>query len=50
VADDVVCLEDHEPSGAIGLYYSDFRQISDRKVIDMMSRFPGSHIVPVAPN
>jgi len=51
-ADDVVCLEDHEPFGAIGLYYSDFRQISDREVVDMMSRFPlrGSHIVPVAPN
>jgi putative phosphoribosyl transferase len=38
--DDVVCLEKHEYFGAIGLYYSDFRQISDREVIDAMQRFP----------
>jgi predicted phosphoribosyltransferase len=39
-ADEVVCLEDHELFGAIGYYYSDFRQISDREVIDTIARFP----------
>jgi predicted phosphoribosyltransferase len=38
--DDVVCLEQHENFGAIGYYYSDFRQISDQEVIDAMARFP----------
>ncbi|MEJ2378121.1 MAG: phosphoribosyltransferase family protein, partial [Pseudolabrys sp.] len=38
-ADDVVCLEDHELFGAIGYYYSDFRQISDQEVIDTLARF-----------
>lgn len=38
-ADDVVCLEDHELFGAIGYYYSDFRQTSDQEVIDMLARF-----------
>ena len=33
-ADEIVCLEDYEVFGAIGLYYSDFRQISDEEVID----------------
>ena len=39
-ADDVICLEDHEFFGAIGLYYADFRQISDEEVIQMLARFP----------
>jgi predicted phosphoribosyltransferase len=38
--DDLVCLEDHEFFGAIGLYYRDFRQISDEEVIAMVARFP----------
>jgi putative phosphoribosyl transferase len=38
-ADDVVCLEDHELFGAIGMFYSDFRQLSDQEVIEMMARF-----------
>jgi len=37
-ADRVVCLEDYEPFGAIGLYYSDFRQVSDREVIETLAR------------
>lgn len=41
-ADDVICLEDHEFFGAIGAYYSDFRQISDQEVIDILKRFPVS--------
>jgi len=38
-ADDVVCLEDHEFFGAIGLYYADFRQVSDEEVIQILARF-----------
>ena len=38
-ADEVVCLEDHEAFGAIGYYYSDFRQTSDQEVIDTLARF-----------
>jgi predicted phosphoribosyltransferase len=39
-ADDVVCLEDHEFFGAIGFYYSDFRQIADDEVVELLARFP----------
>jgi predicted phosphoribosyltransferase len=39
-ADDVVCLEDHKFFGAIGAYYSDFRQISDQEVTEILTRFP----------
>ncbi len=43
-ADDIVCLQSHEPFYAIGLYYEDFHQITDDDVIDMLSkaRAPGS--------
>ncbi len=34
-ADDVVCLEDYDTFGAIGLYYSDFCQISDEEVVEI---------------
>ena len=40
VADDIICLEDHEPFYAIGAYYRDFRQVSDQEVIDILARFP----------
>jgi predicted phosphoribosyltransferase len=39
-ADDVVCIEDYELFGAIGLYYSNFRQIPDEEVIEILARFP----------
>jgi putative phosphoribosyl transferase len=39
-ADDIICLEDHEEFGAIGFFYSDFRQISDTEVIDLLARHP----------
>jgi putative phosphoribosyl transferase len=39
-ADDVVCLEDHTFFSAIGLYYYDFRQVSDEEVIALLSKFP----------
>jgi len=38
--DDVICLEDYEPFGAIGAYYADFGQVSDGEVIDILERFP----------
>jgi predicted phosphoribosyltransferase len=38
-ADDVVCLEDHDMFGALGHYYSDFRQITDVEVIEVLTRF-----------
>jgi predicted phosphoribosyltransferase len=41
-ADDVVCLEEYESFGAIGYYYSDFRQISDREVIECLAQFSQS--------
>jgi predicted phosphoribosyltransferase len=43
-ADEVVCLEAHPELGAIGFYYSDFRQVSDREVIEILDRLgsPGS--------
>jgi predicted phosphoribosyltransferase len=43
-ADDVVCLEDHPSFGAIGFYYADFRQLSDREVKDIMARFPAGAV------
>ncbi len=32
-ADTIVCLEDYEDFGAIGLFYSDFSQVADTEVI-----------------
>ncbi len=42
-ADDIVCLQSHEPFYAIGLYYEDFHQVTDQEVIDVLSkvRAPG---------
>jgi putative phosphoribosyl transferase len=39
-ADDIVCLEDYEDFDAIGLFYSDFAQVSDTEVIEMLARHP----------
>ena len=39
-ADEVVCLENYESFGALGYYYADFHQISDREVIETLARFP----------
>lgn len=38
--DEVVCLEDHEIFNAIGLFYSDFGQVSDEEVIAALKRSP----------
>jgi putative phosphoribosyl transferase len=39
-ADDIMCLEDDSVFEAIGLYYRDFRQVSDEEVIEILHRFP----------
>ena len=39
-ADDVVCLEDYEDFGAIGFFYSDFRQVPDDDVIALLAQHP----------
>lgn len=39
-ADEIVCLEDYEQFGAIGLFYSDFRQVSDTEVIELLACHP----------
>lgn len=39
-ADDVVCLEEHAVFGAIGQYYGNFQQVSDKMVTDTLRRFP----------
>jgi putative phosphoribosyl transferase len=38
LVDEIVCLQAHEPFYAIGLYYDDFRQVSDSEVIDILSK------------
>ena len=47
-ADEIVSLEQHILFGAIGIYYSDFRQISDEEVIEILKRFPSEGEKPEA--
>lgn len=47
-ADDVVCLEQYESFWAIGLYYTDFAQLKDQDVIDILARFPSEPQTPPA--
>jgi len=44
-ADDLVCLEEYADFGAIGLYYLDFRQVSDQEVINALARCPVASVV-----
>ena len=37
-ADEIVCLQSHEPFYAIGLYYENFHQVTDNEVIDVLSK------------
>jgi predicted phosphoribosyltransferase len=37
-ADTVICLEEQEYFGAISLYYSNFRQVDDKEVIELLAR------------
>lgn len=41
--DEIVCLSTPEDFGALGYYYSDFSQLSDRDVIEMLERFEPTH-------
>ena len=38
-ADEVVCLQDYLPMGAIGACYADFRQVGDDQVGEILERF-----------
>jgi predicted phosphoribosyltransferase len=38
VADEIVCLQSHEPFYAIGAYYADFHQVRDREVIEILKK------------
>jgi predicted phosphoribosyltransferase len=38
--DEIVCLEDYESFMAIGVYYADFRQVTDEEVTEILARFP----------
>jgi predicted phosphoribosyltransferase len=38
--DSLICLETPEPFGAIGYFYRDFRQVSDREVMAILKRLP----------
>ena len=40
--DDVICLTDLGGWGAIGYFYDDFRQLTDKDVTEMLSRFSRS--------
>lgn len=37
-ADDVICLETHEPFYAIGMYYKNFEQTTDEEVIEILKK------------
>ncbi len=39
-ADEIVCLEDHEPFEAVGAYYADFGQTSDEQVAALLAAAP----------
>jgi predicted phosphoribosyltransferase len=42
-ADAIICLEHHEPFEAVGIYYSDFGQVSDEEVRHVLAEF---HVEP----
>lgn len=39
-ADEIVCLEDYEPFGAVGAYYANFGQTSDEEVAALLAYSP----------
>ncbi|MCK9919113.1 phosphoribosyltransferase [Microbacteriaceae bacterium K1510] len=39
-ADAIVCLEEYEDFGAIGLFYTDFTQVTDTEVIRLLAQHP----------
>jgi len=48
-ADDVICLEEYEAFGAIGYYYSDFHQVPDQEVIEILKRYPARKTIGPVP-
>jgi putative phosphoribosyl transferase len=46
--DALICLETPEFFGAIGYFYDDFRQVSDREVIAILKRFPATRRASLA--
>ncbi len=42
--DEVVCLETPQDFGALGYFYADFHQLSDRDVIETLKRFPAGSV------
>jgi putative phosphoribosyl transferase len=48
-ADDIVCIEQPDLLGAIGAYYADFQQVSDREVIQTLKRFAPAKSPAAAP-
>lgn len=39
-ADEIICLEEHQDFGSIGMFYSDFAQVSDKEVRDALAALP----------
>lgn len=46
--DALICLETPELFGAIGYFYRDFRQVSDKEVIAILKRFPAGKSASIA--
>lgn len=43
VVDEVVCLAQPQPFGAVGAWYGEFEQTSDQEVVDILAKFPPHH-------
>jgi predicted phosphoribosyltransferase len=43
VADQVICLAEPEPFAAVGEWYRDFRQVTDREVCQILDTLPGQY-------
>jgi predicted phosphoribosyltransferase len=46
--DEVVCLATPRLFGAIGVFYEDFRQVSDEEVVDLLREATSSEKEPIA--
>lgn len=44
IADEIVCLTDLEPFGAVGYFYDDFSQLADSDVIEILNRNAADHV------
>jgi predicted phosphoribosyltransferase len=48
--DETVCIETHEDFGAIGFFYTAFRQIGDEEVIAILDRLGADRASPAGRN